>query len=120
MNNNQQMVRFTCPNCGQRLKIQATNAGRLCRCTRCPTRMKVPGQSRAPAARPVVDPFIGPLPHERAIVPLKLTLPKNMGGMETKVSQTTANNIAKVAAGGLLAILGVVVGAYFCIRRPSA
>jgi hypothetical protein len=126
MNRIEQMVRFACPACDKRLKSLATNAGRRCRCPHCSTRMKVPGHSRALAVRPVVQPVPEPYPvvapaqQEQATVPLKLALPKNLGGIETTVSQGTANSMAKVATGGFLVVLGIAAAAFFGFRKPSA
>jgi hypothetical protein len=88
--------------------------------------MKIPAQPRSLAARPVsypvarLCPVAAPARQERATVPLKLALPKNLGGMETTVSQGTANSMAKVVTGGFLVALGVAVAAFFGLRRPSA
>jgi DNA-directed RNA polymerase subunit RPC12/RpoP len=126
MNHSKQMVRFTCPQCGKRLKSPARNGGRRCRCPRCSIRMEIPGQLRALAVKPVVHPVaesypvVVPARQEKATVPLKLSLPQNLGGMETKVSQGTANSMAKVVTGGFLVVLGVVVAGMFGIRVPKA
>lgn len=140
MNHSERMVRFMCPECDQRLKRPARDAGRACRCTRCSTRMKVPGQLRALAVRPVVHPvterypvvlparqeqaecypFVLPVRQERATVPFKVALPKSLGGVETTVSQGTANSMAKVVTGGFLVVLGVFVAGMFGIRVPKA
>jgi hypothetical protein len=42
-----------------------------------------------------------------------------LGGVETTVSQDTADNVAKVVTGGFLVVLGIAVAAFFGIRRPS-
>jgi len=122
MNQIDGMVRFTCPECDQRLKSLATNAGRRCRCTRCSTQLKVPKHSRALAVRPVAYPVVAPARRKQTTVPFKLALPKSLGGMETTVSQGTANTTAKVVTGGFLVVVGVAVAALFGIRmpRPSA
>jgi hypothetical protein len=65
-------------------------------------------------------PAVAPDRHEEATVPLKVALPKNLGGIETTVSKGTANSLAKVVTGGFLVALGVAIAAFFGIRRPGA
>jgi DNA-directed RNA polymerase subunit RPC12/RpoP len=125
MNRRTQMVRFTCSGCDSRLKSPAASAGRRGRCPECSTRMKVPARSRALAVRPVICPveenypYVLPVWQEQATVPLKLAMPKNLGGVETTVSQDTADDVTKVVTGGFMVILGIVV-AVILGRRPSA
>jgi hypothetical protein len=125
MNRSSQMVRFTCPSCEKRLKSLAMKAGRPCWCPKCSTRMKVPARSRALAVRPVIYPveenypYVLPVRQEEATVPLKLAMPRNCGGIETTVSQETADSVTKVVTGGFLVVLGVIVTVIFG-RRPSA
>jgi len=120
------MVRFICPGCEKVLKIQAAKAGGTCRCPRCSSRLVIPSQPQALSVTPLVYPapesypMVLPAPKKQATVPLKLAMPKNLGGMETTVSQGTANSVVKVATGGFLVALGVVVAAMFGIRRPGA
>jgi len=88
--------------------------------------MEIPSPSRALAVIPVVYPapesypMVLPAPKKQATVPFKMALPKSLGGVETTVSQGTANTMAKVTTGGFLVVLGVVVAAMFGIRRPGA
>jgi DNA-directed RNA polymerase subunit RPC12/RpoP len=150
MNNSEEMVRFTCPHCEKRLKSPASFAGRRCRCPRCSILMEIPGPLRALAVQPVVHPVTEHYPvamparqeqavvhptvypvaehypvamparPEQAGVPFNVTLPHNMGGIQTTVSKGTANSIVKTVIGGILVALGVVVMAMFGIRRPRA
>jgi hypothetical protein len=79
-----------------------------------------PVVSSSPVARPTSkpDPAV-PARRKQATVPLKIALPENLGGIETTVTQDTANDVAKVVTGGFLVVLGIAVAAFFGIRRPS-
>src|SRR5262245_56854082 len=52
------MIRFTCPKCNTSLKAPPDAAGKVTRCTRCDTRLRIPGQhhtdevARPPSAPP--------------------------------------------------------------------
>jgi hypothetical protein len=126
MSSDQQMVRLVCPGCDAPLKTPATNAGRKGRCNRCSTRMMIPGQSLPVAERslappvPVSSPVVAPPQPEQAIVPVKIALPNNLGGVETTVTQGTADSMAKVVTGGILVAAGVALAMFFGGRRPSA
>ena len=104
------MVRYACPECGKRLKSFASDAGHFATCTRCSFEMTIP-QPRS---------VVMSAQKGQATVPLKLALPENLGGIETTVSQGTANSMAKVATGGFLVALGVIVAALFGVRPPRA
>ena len=71
-----------------------------------------------PAPEP--DPVAAPARREPPTVPLKVALPQNLGGIQTTVSQPTADSLAAVVTGGFLVVVGVVAAAFFGMRRPSA
>jgi ssDNA-binding Zn-finger/Zn-ribbon topoisomerase 1 len=113
------MVRYACPDCGKRLRSFASDAGHFPTCTRCSAEMTIPEPPKTQSVQPVDYPEVTPAPEKKGTVPLKLSLPK-VGGMETTVSQGTANTVAKVATGGFLVALGAIVMAWFGYRPPRA
>src|ERR1019366_3092539 len=129
-------LKFACPHCTVGLKAEADKAGRTSRCPNCKNKVTVPRQSAlVKEARPVLVPVARRVlvpggisdAEERKLArrrnrrnkettPVKLTLPKGLGGFEGKVSQGTANTIAKTFLGGLLVALGVIVMAMFGVK----
>lgn len=125
MNSSKQRVQFMCPKCDQRLETLAKNAGRRARCTHCSAQMLIPQQPLEDSESavlnpvPVRNPIVAPAKPENATVSLKIALPNNLGGMETNVTQSAADSVAKVVTGGVLVAVGAVLAMFFGGRKPS-
>jgi len=125
MNSSEQLIRFICTGCDSPLTTVETNAGQRVRCTHCSTPLTIPGQaalSNRPELNrvPVDYPVVTTAQQKQPVVPLKIALPKNLGGIETTVTQGTANSMAKVVIGGFLVAIGVMLSMVFGGRRTSA
>lgn len=61
-------MQFACPECGNKLKAPADQAGRTARCTRCGTQLIIP--AAPPESKPTRSPAIAPQPsHDNSAVP---------------------------------------------------
>jgi hypothetical protein len=112
-------VRFRCLHCQTRLRAKSALRGQEMICPNCkeftavPWKELVPSNLPVPVQQPVALP-VAPsnldtvLPAEPT-VPLSLTFPKGAGGVQTTVTQKTADDCAKFAVGGLLVAVGMVV-----------
>jgi hypothetical protein len=119
MNSTEELIRFICPGCDTPLTTVPMNAGQRICCTHCSTGMTIPGQAPSMSERPVAHP-LAVTAKQKDVVPLKIALPNNLGGIESSVTQGTANGIAKVVIGGFLVAIGFVLAMFFGSRKPSA
>jgi DNA-directed RNA polymerase subunit RPC12/RpoP len=55
----------------------------------------------------------------RCTVPVRMNLPKGLGGMEVPVTQGTANSMAQTFLGAMLLAIGVTLAAMLGIRKRS-
>jgi hypothetical protein len=87
--------------------------------------MLIPQQSLPVSESPVLNPvpvccpIVAPAHQDRATVQLKIALPNNLGGLETKVSQGAADSMAKVVTGGVLVAFGAALAILFGDHKPS-
>jgi hypothetical protein len=131
------MVRFLCPQCKRPLKSPARTRGQLRRCPHCKDGFEVPARSLVPVTTEVDLPESLPIASPetpvanaesppatanpvQAKVPLSLKV-SNVLGLETSVTQGTANSIVKMIVTALIVLFGVIVGARCGVRpqKPS-
>jgi hypothetical protein len=110
-------VRIRCPICNTRLRTSEQSRGRRLTCPACDRRLMVPTRSLpvvvyrpGPVEQPEV-PYVQPMGLRPAepTVPLELRFPHVPGGIQTTVTQKTADDIGKFAVGGFLVAIGMVV-----------
>jgi hypothetical protein len=106
------VIRFDCPSCSKRIKAPAIAAGKKGSCPACSVRVAIP-VAIAPVSEEVdfliEAPSLVPAPAQAPTVPIKVTFPKVGGGVETQVSQQTAEICAYIAVGGVLVLAGVAL-----------
>ena len=115
----QSRLKFACPRCEVRLMTQNNQVGKSFDCPRCKGQLTVPSPDSLPVPCRALVPVSRtdtPLrvikrrkkrPAPSGTTPLSLQFPKGMGGVKARVSQGTANTVAKTMAGGLLVAIGV-------------
>ena len=110
-------VRVRCPRCDRRLRISAKSHRRRVTCPVCDHRLIVPAANlpvvvyrTAPMEQPEA-PYMQPMdfPPAEPTVPLSLRFPQGAGGIQTTVTQKTADDLTKVATGGFLVAIGMVL-----------
>lgn len=102
------VIRFECPGCGKRIKAPAIAAGKKGTCPACSVRIVIPNTIAAIEEQVQVltrPPSVAPGP----MVPIKVSLPKDCGSVQTQVSPETADILAAVAVGGLCVAAGVAL-----------
>lgn len=114
------MTKFRCPSCQAGLSTSAEKVGRSYQCPRCQAPGTVP-LTRALVPLPKAE--VAPAPRPRKPVkrvPVALRFPGQLGGMQAKVSQKTANTMATATLGGMLVAIGVTLAALFLGGKPKA
>lgn len=107
-----QMIKFKCPGCASRYETAERYSGEIWECPRCDGILEVP---KVPS--PALPAPLAPKPVRRkrrkkqAVVPIGLKMPHGLGGMQAKVTQGTANTMAKTFLGGILVAIGVALAA---------
>jgi phage FluMu protein Com len=112
-------VRFRCSQCQKRLRAKSELRGQELICPNCkdfttvllkglaPSNLPVPVQQPLPLLAAPLK--LDTVPPGEPTVPLSLSFPKGAGGVQTTVTQKTADDCAKFAVGGLLVAVGMVV-----------
>ncbi len=101
-------IAFDCRKCGEPLDISERKAGHVTTCPACNGPVTVPGATSTPPASAGGD-----KKHK-----VKMTLGK-YGGIEAEVDKKGAERAILVGAGGIMALLGVILCALLGIRyRP--
>jgi DNA-directed RNA polymerase subunit RPC12/RpoP len=110
-------VRIRCPICNTRLLTSGEARGRRVICPECDHRLIVPTRRLpvvvyrpGPMEQPEL-PYMPPmtLSPVEPTVPLSLKFPQGTGGIQTTVTQKTADDLTKVATGGFLVAIGMVL-----------
>jgi hypothetical protein len=115
-----QSIRFLCPSCSKRLKVRGALSGGRCMCPACVNLIKVPLTGGSLIVRPTAPAPAPPTPPaDEQLVPVEITLPRKMGGMRAMVSRKDAGMMAQTLIGGLVALAGVLLCAFFGLRLPK-
>jgi hypothetical protein len=113
-------IRFLCPSCKKRLKVREALSGCRCICPACVNLIKVPLTSGSLIAPPTSAAPAPPTPPvEEPLVPVEIVLPRNMGGLRTMVSRNDAGMMGHTLIGGLIALAGVLLCAFFGLQLPK-
>ena len=112
-----EVIRFGCPECAKAIKAPAVAAGRKGVCPACSARVMIP--TAVAAVEELVQLVAEGAPPTGPTVPVKVSFPKDLGSVETKVSQQTADIITAVAVGGLCVAAGVAL-AFLCPPAAAA
>ena len=107
-----EVIRFNCAVCDRKLKAFKDEIGDPIPCPRCEAIVFVPGKSTRPPPVPKAPPLPMVIPVEEAgeagTVPVNLSVPQ-VGALQTKVTQKTADSMASTFLGGLLVAMGVLL-----------
>jgi len=124
MFNRRNLIQHACPTCTTEYWYLAERAGSDTTCRKCNSTYPVPT-----GLTPRLVSVGGPPDEEelrpqeavvvRKTVPVRMILPKGLGGLDVVVSQDTANSLAKTFLGGLLVAIGVALAAMIGIRKRS-
>ena len=117
----QTLIKFRCDECDAGLKTGTQQGGKPFRCPRCEAPGTVP---MTRALVPVPKAHVVPLPprakkRKKAGVPVRLRLPGELGGMQARVTQKTADSMATTMLGGILVAIGVALAAFFGLKPKS-
>jgi hypothetical protein len=105
-----EVIRFPCPGCNRVMKAPRDVAGRTGKCPSCSTRIQIPNTSVSPAsALAVAESDIPTTAAPPPAVPFSVTFPKVGGGIQTQVSQETADTLAAVAVGAAAVLGGIAL-----------
>lgn len=113
-----QVIRFRCPSCNKGLKARHALSGSQRNCPACANPIKVP-LTGATLVVHAAAPAPPTLPGEEQLVPVEISLPRNMGGMRAVMSRKDAGLMGHTLIGGLIALAGVLLCAFFGLRLPK-
>ena len=107
-------IRFSCKECNRKLKAPRTKLGDEIKCPRCKALVFVPARSTREEILVMRD-FDDDA--KDGTVGLNIALPKQLGAVNTLVSQSTANAAASTMVGGLIMAVGVILATILGLKR---